>query len=104
EPDNKITWDAQRGCLLFEAQHSEIAAVQGFRPASNRVEHQRMLVFDKSLGAGEEAEFAFLVAIAGDGQSALQLYDNLQSRFAELEQENGATFNRLVRAAFTPGN
>src|ERR1017187_5369030 len=33
EVDNRITWDAQRGCLLFEAQHSEIAAAQGFHPA-----------------------------------------------------------------------
>src|ERR1700678_4243205 len=33
EADSKIPWDPGRGCLLFEARHSEIAAAKGFRPS-----------------------------------------------------------------------
>jgi hypothetical protein len=40
EADNRVAWDGQRGCLLFEAQHSEIAAAQGFHPAPSRVEQR----------------------------------------------------------------
>lgn len=104
EADNKITWDAKRGSLLFEAQHSEIAAVQGFRPAANRVEHQRMLVFEMELGAGEEKQLSFVTAIASNGRSASELYDDLQSRFAGLESENEASFRGLLASAFSPHN
>ncbi len=104
EADNKITWDAQRGCLLFVAQHSEIAAAQGFHPAPDRVEHQRMLVFDVQLGPGEQKQLNFVVAMAENGRAALQLYDDLQAGFAGLERENEAVFTSLVYSAFTPGN
>jgi hypothetical protein len=104
EADNKITWDAQGGCLLFEARHSEIAAAQGFHPAPNRVEHTRMLVFDMVLSPGEEKELNFICAIAENGRAAFELYDGLQASFADLAKENESVFASLVRAAFTPGN
>jgi len=104
EADNKIHWDAGRGCLLFESQHSEIVAAQGFHPAPNRVEHQRMLVFDLELGPGEQKQLNFVVAIAENGHAALDLYDRLQSDFESLEKENEADCTSLVRSAFTPGN
>ncbi|MGO8797176.1 MAG: hypothetical protein ACLQLC_20340 [Candidatus Sulfotelmatobacter sp.] len=104
EADNKISWDASRGCLLFEAQHSEIAAAQGFHPAPNRVEHQRMLVFEMQLGGGEEKQINFVAAIAENGRAAFELYDGLQAGFSGLIKEHEAEFNSLVRAAFTPGN
>jgi hypothetical protein len=104
EADNKITWDAQRGCLLFEAQHSEIAAAQGFHPVPNRVEHTRMLVFDMILSPGEQKELNFILAIAANGRAAFELYDGLQAAFAGLAKENESVFTRLVQAAFTPGN
>ncbi len=104
EADNRITWDAQRGCLLFEAQHSEIAAAQGFHPVPNRVEQSRMLVFDMELGAGEQKELNFVLAIAENGRAAFELYDGVQARFAALEKENESVFAGLVRDAFTPEN
>ena len=104
EADNKITWDAQRGCLLFEAQHSEIAAVQGFQPVPNRVEHTRMLVFDVLLSPDEQKELNFILAIAENGRAAIELYDGLQADFAGLRKENESVFTSLVQAAFTPGN
>lgn len=104
EEDNRITFDAQRGCLLFEAQHSAVAAAQGFRPEPSRMEHKRLLVFEMQLGPGEEKQLNFVTAVAAEGHAALALYDNLQSRFAALEQENETTFTGLVQAAFTPGN
>jgi hypothetical protein len=104
ESDNKITWHPGQGCLLFEAQHSEIAAAQGFHPAPARVEHQRMLVHEIQLGPGEQKQLNFVVAIASTGKEALDLHDHIQTHFAELEKENDATFNRLLRSAFTPNN
>ena len=104
EADNRTTWDGQRGCLIFEAQHSEIAAVQGFQPAPDRVEQSRMLTFDIQLGPDEEKQLNFVLAIAENGHSALELYDDLQTRFANLEKENEVDFSKLVESAFTPGN
>jgi hypothetical protein len=104
EADNKITWDAKRGCLLFEGQHSEIAAAQGFHPVPNGMEQLRMLHFDMELGAGEEKELSFVVAIAENGRAAFELYDDLQARSATLAKENESDFASLVQAAFTPEN
>jgi hypothetical protein len=104
EADNKISWDARRGCLLFEAQHSEIAAAQGFRPEPDRVEQKRMLVFDMELGPREQKQLNFVVAVAENGRAAFELYEGLQAGFADLEKENETVFTGLVRAAFTPGN
>jgi hypothetical protein len=104
EADNKITWDPGRGCLLFEARHSEIAAAQGFRPSPNRVDHGGMLVFEMELGPNEQKQISFVGAIAENGSVALDLYDQLQSGFDDLVKENETTFNSLVRSAFTPGN
>jgi hypothetical protein len=104
EADNQITWQAERGCLLFEARHSEAAAAQGFHPAPNRVEHDRMLVFEMELGAGEQTQLRFMVAMAETGRAALDLYDVLQSSFDDLARENQTSFTGLVRSAFTPGN
>ncbi|MGH9644381.1 MAG: twin-arginine translocation signal domain-containing protein, partial [Terriglobales bacterium] len=75
EADNRMTWDAQRGCLLFEAQHSQIAAAQGFHPAPSRVEQTRMLHFDMQLNPGEQKELNFVLAIGEKGRAALELYD-----------------------------
>jgi hypothetical protein len=104
EPDNHMTWDAQRGCLVFEAQHSEVVAAQGFHPRPDRVEQMRMLHFDMELNPGEEKELNFVLAIAENGRAALELYDRLQAGFVSLEKENEAVFATLVRSAFTPGN
>jgi hypothetical protein len=104
EADNKISWDAARGCLLFEARHSEIAAAQGFHPAPARVENQRMLVSEIELGPGERKQLNFVVAIAENGRNAFELYDKLQHSFDDLETQNTTDFASLVRAAFTPGN
>jgi len=104
EADNRITWDAKRGCLVFEAQHSEVAAVQGFRPAPIRIEQTRMLHFDVELDPGHQKQFNFVLAIAENGRSAVELYEDLQTRFDSLEKENESDFAGLVRDAFTPGN
>ena len=104
EVDNRITWDAQRGCLLFEAQHSEIAAAQGFHPAPSRVEQTRMLHFDMELSPREQKELNFVLAIGENGRAAIELYASLQARFADLEAENEAVFTSLVQSAFTPNN
>src|SRR5580698_2372888 len=104
EADNEITWDDRRGCLLFEAKHSEIAAAQGFHPVPTGVEQKRMLIFDMELGPDEQKDLNFVIAIAENGRSAFELYDGLQAGFSGLEKENEAAFTSLVRAAFTPDN
>src|SRR5437667_7057646 len=35
EADNRIHWDASRGCLIFEAQHSQAFSVQGILPTTS---------------------------------------------------------------------
>jgi hypothetical protein len=104
QADNKITWDAERGCLLFEAQHSAIAAAQGFHPVPTRVERTRMLVLEMVLSPGEQKELNFICAIAENGRAAYELYDGLQAGFADLAKENESVFTSLVQSAFTPGN
>ena len=104
EADNKITFDAQRGCLLFEAQHSQSAAAQGFLLGQTALEQKRMLAFEMKLGAGEQKQLNFTVALAENGGRALELYDKLQANFAAIEKQSEADFSSLVEAAFTPGN
>ena len=63
-----------------------------------------MLHFDMELGPREQKELNFALAIAENGRAAIELYDSLQARFADLETENEAIFASLVRSAFTPHN
>jgi len=72
EVDNHVTWDAPRGCLLFEAQHSEVAAAQGFHPAPGRVEQTRMLHFDMELGPREQKDLNFVLATLQASTNDLQ--------------------------------
>ncbi len=104
EADNRIHWDAARGCLIFEAQHSAATSVQGISPKAARMEAGRMIVVDTTLGRGETKEFHYVNAVDGDPQSALATYDALQANFAEVSRENENAFNSLLRSAFTGGN
>ena len=97
EADNRVTWDAQRGCLLFEAQHSEIAAAQGFHPAPSRVEQKRMLHFDMELGPREQKELNFVLAIAENGRAAIELYDQPASASSPISR-------RKTRQLYEPGS
>jgi len=37
EADNRIDWNAERGCLVFEARHTQAVSVQGINPKPIRV-------------------------------------------------------------------
>ena len=104
EADNTIHWDSGRGALIFAAQHSPAVSVQGIVPNTNRVESGRMLSFDVILGQGETKEFHYVNVVEGTAETALAAYDDLQSRFSEVERENESSFNSLLNSAFTPGN
>ena len=104
EADNTIRWDSGRGALIFAAQHSPAVSVQGIVPNTNRVESGRMLSFDVTLGPGETKEFHYVNVVEGTAETALAAYDDLQSRFSEVERENESSFNSLLKSAFTPGN
>jgi len=104
EADNTIHWDSGRGALIFSAQHSPAVSVQGIVPETNRVESGRMLSFDVTLGPGETKEFHYVNVVEGTAETALAAYDDLQSRFSEVERENESSFNSLLKSAFTPGN
>ena len=104
ESDNRIAWDAARGCLVFEAQHSQAVSVQGFFPKPDRMESKRVLFFEATLGPGESREFRYANAIAGEKPEAIGCYDRLQANFPALLQQNEGVFAGLVKAAFTPGN
>jgi len=103
EADNRIEFSSERGALIFEAQHSAAVSVQGITPKP-RVDSLRMLVLDVTLGPGETKEFRYVNTVAPDRQTALAAYDDLQSRFATLSNENEHHFNSLIKSAFTPGN
>jgi hypothetical protein len=104
ELDNRITPDETRGCVVFEAQHSQAVSVQGVSPRPNRIEQGRMLVHEFSLAPGESKTLSYVNVIDENADAALGIYDRLQGGFEELvkEHEQGAT--NLLRAAFTPGN
>ncbi len=104
EADNRIHWDAARGCLVFEAQHSQAASVQGIVPRANRVDAGRILILEMTLGPNETKDLHYVNAVDEDARAALATYDGLQANFAQAIKENESNFNRLLEAAFTPGN
>ncbi len=104
EADNRVSWDEKRGCLIFEAQHSAAVAVQGFHRLPARVEQKRRLTFDVQIGPNETQQLKFVVTLAEDRHSALELYEKLQTNFCQIQQQSEASFQGLLQAAFTPGN
>jgi hypothetical protein len=104
EADNQIHWDSIRGALIFEAKHSQAVSVQGISPKPGRADSGRMVVVDVELGPGETKELHYLNVVAANSTDALAIYDELQSRFAQVERENETAFNSLLRSAFTEGN
>lgn len=104
EADNAIHWDASRGCLIFEAQHSPAVSVQGIVPKPDRVEAKRMLIVEMTLGPSETKEIHYVNAVEGDRETALNGYDALQAAFTQSAAENERAFDSLIKSAFTPGN
>jgi hypothetical protein len=104
EADNSIHWEADRGALIFQAQHTEAVSVQGIFPKASRVESGRMIVTDVALGPGETKEFRYVNAVEGTADAALAAYDQIQSSFDQVMRQNEAEFNSLLRSAFTEGN
>lgn len=104
EGDNRIHWDEARGCLIFEAQHSQAISVQGFTPRATRFERDRMLVFEVSLNPGETCSFHYVNSLGEDRERALGDYDHAQASFDDLLQQNEQDYCGLIRSAFTPGN
>jgi hypothetical protein len=104
EADNHTQWDGVRGCLIFEAQRSKAASVQGVQPRAARCEFGRTLVYDVKLGPGQEKVFRYVNAIGGNPKECLAEYDLLQASFDAVDRKNEETFRRLIRSAFTPGN
>ena len=104
ELDNRVTADEARGCLIFEAQHSQAVSVQGTSPRPNRIEQGRILIHDFSLAPGESLTLHYLNVIDSTTSAALEIYDQLQARCTELSREQEAHCAEVLRAAFTPGN
>ena len=104
EADNRLTANEARGCLVFEAQHSRAVSVQGIAPSPNRIVGGRMLVQEVDLGPGEGRTFHYVNTISDDAEGALNAYDRLQAKGAQLLKENEEAYAELLRAAFTPGN
>ena len=104
EADNKLETSEQRGCIVFEAQHSRAVSVQGISPRAQRVEGRRMLIHELTLDPGASQTFHYLNVIGGDKEAALASYDRLQASFAHMMEESEQEYSSLVSAAFTPGN
>ena len=104
EADNATHWDADRGALVFEAQHSSAVSVQGISPKASRIEAGRMIIMDVTLGPGQSKEFHYVNVVDGTAEAAVAAYDQIQASFNQLQRQNEADFNRLLRSAFTEGN
>src|SRR5258708_14014261 len=104
EADNAIHWNAERRALVFQAQHSSAVSVQGISPGPSRIESGRMIAMEVTLGPRETREFHYVNAVDANAEAALATYDELQSSFARVMQQNEADFNSLFRAAFTEAN
>lgn len=104
EADNRITADADRGCIVFEAQHSKAVSVQGFQPRPDGVRDLRLMLFKVTLAPGESREFRYVNAIAGERAAAIEACERMLTGFPDLLRQNEEVFASLVRAAFTPGN
>jgi hypothetical protein len=104
EGDNLIHWDAARGCLVFEAQHSKAVSIQGVAPRTDHFERDRMLVYELSMNPGDTRTFHYVNALAEDHATATAAYDRAQASFDGLLEENEESFRGLIRSAFTPGN
>jgi len=104
EGDNLIHWDAARGCLAFEAQHSKAVSIQGVAPRTDHFERDRMLVYELAMNPGDTRTFHYVNALAEDAATALAAYDRAQEGFDALLKENEETVRSLIRSAFTPGN
>jgi hypothetical protein len=104
EIDNRLTSDEQRGCVIFESQHSDAVSVQGMSPRPERIDQRRMLSYEFYLNPNETRFFNFLNVIGEGKQSTLESYDRIQAKFDLLYRENVKVFSNLIRSAFTPGN
>lgn len=104
EADNKVQFDASRGALIFESQHSSAVSVQGIFPRPDRVNSGRMLEVDLSLGPDESKELHYINTVDASPEAALAAYDQLQAHFDEISKENELAFNSLLRSAFSPEN
>jgi hypothetical protein len=104
EADNRLTVIESRGCVLFEAQHSQAVSVQGVSPRPDRVEHSRLLIHEFLLNPGETRTFHYLNVIGEEKEAALEGYEHQQANFDQLLKDNQEIFTRVIRSAFTPGN
>jgi len=104
EADNRIEWNAERGCLVFEARHTQAVSVQGINPKPTRVDSGRMLIIELTLGSGETKELHYVNVVDPDRPVAVANYDALQSNFSRVAEEHERAFNGLLKSAFTPGN
>lgn len=104
EADNNLETDEQRGCIVFEAQHSRAVSVQGLLPRAQRMEGGRMLIYEFDLEPGDVRVFHYLNVIGGDTETVLDSYDRLQADFEGLRKRSEQEYASLVRAAFMPGN
>ena len=104
EADNSISADSSRGCLVFEARHSRAVSVQGFSKSRNRIESERMMVFDLELAGGATQELRYVNALGETREAALALYDSLQNGFADALKAGEISNNLTLQNAFTADN
>ena len=104
EGDNKSSWDAPYGRITWTAQHSQCAAAQGIHPPADALIAGNLLRYELTMAPGETRELHFVCAIAAEAAEAESMHDRLQASFAALERRNQRHFEKLIQAAFTPGN
>jgi hypothetical protein len=103
EDDNSLAFDEQRGALVYTAQHSAAATVQGGLPRPDALDHHGFR-WDPVIRAGDAFEASFLVAVGDDAAAACALYDELATDPEAVVTAAHRYWDEELAAVFTPGN
>lgn len=103
EKDNLVAVDDHRGALVFTAQKSTAAIVQGTHPRPNRIT-PHALYFEWDLRAGETKSLSFVAAIGENPADALAIFDRAVPHADTEIRKTTDNWNAELAACFTPGN
>lgn len=103
ETDNLAASDAERGAVIFSSRRTPAHMVQGIGRSAHSVDRGGVEC-DLQLRPGEGWQVDYVLAIAGDQNGALALYDEMQDRAEEVLEWGRAVWDRELEAAFTPDN
>ena len=103
EEDNLLHVDLERVALVWSAQHSTAAVVQGGLPLADSCD-AHTLRWDPVIAAGAAWEATYVLAIGDDVEQALATYDALAAAPGAHVLRAEREWDAEIAAVFTPGN